>query len=109
MCNCFLFSAPVYAEYPFASSASELKDVITVGWALNPCREPKDNRPSCSFLTSNNRIDFKVLEHLLIGAKSSPLYKALAESGLGEGVYNRGLETDLQHATFTVGLKGTCC
>lgn len=47
-----------------------------------------------------------VLEHVLIGLPSSPLRKALVDSGLGEDITGGGLETDLRQMSFTVGLKG---
>lgn len=97
---------PLFVERPFASRAPELKDLMTMSWVLNPCKE-EDNKPLCtSFLTADTRLVFIVLGYLLTGTKSSPLYKALAESGLGEAVYVPGVDFDLQHATYTVGLKG---
>jgi len=47
-----------------------------------------------------------VLDHILIGLPSSPLRKALVDSGLGEDVTGGGLETDLRQISFSVGLKG---
>ncbi len=47
-----------------------------------------------------------VLEHCLIGLPSSPLRKALVDSGLGEDITGGGLETDLRQMSFAVGLKG---
>jgi hypothetical protein len=49
---------------------------------------------------------FEVLEHVLIGLPSSPLRKALVDSGLGEDLAGGGLETDLKQMSFSVGLKG---
>lgn len=49
---------------------------------------------------------FEVLEHVLIGLPSSPLRKALVDSGLGEDLTGGGLETDLRQMGFSVGLKG---
>lgn len=48
----------------------------------------------------------EVLEHVLIGLPSSPLRKALVDSGLGEDLTGGGLETDLRQMAFSVGLKG---
>ena len=47
-----------------------------------------------------------VLEHALVGLPSSPLRKALVDSGLGEDITGGGLETDLRQLAFSVGLKG---
>jgi len=49
---------------------------------------------------------FEMLEHVLIGLPSSPLRKALVDSGLGEDLTGGGLETDLRQMAFSVGLKG---
>jgi hypothetical protein len=47
-----------------------------------------------------------VLDDLLMGTPVAPLYKVLRESGLGESVLSDGLETVLQQATYSVGMKG---
>ncbi len=49
---------------------------------------------------------FEVLEHVLIGLPSSPLRKALIDSGLGEDLAGGGLETELRQMFFSTGLKG---
>ena len=36
----------------------------------------------------------------------APLYKALIDSGLGEGLTGAGIEDSLRQPMFTVGLKG---
>lgn len=46
------------------------------------------------------------LEHILIGLPSSPLRRALVESGLGEDVAGIGLEDELRQLYFSTGLKG---
>lgn len=51
-------------------------------------------------------LTLEVLEHVLIGLPSSPLRKALVDSGLGEDLAGGGLETDLRQMSFSVGLKG---
>ncbi|XPV76333.1 MAG: insulinase family protein [Desulfovibrio sp.] len=52
------------------------------------------------------RLEMEVLEHILIGLPSSPLRKALIDSGLGEDLCGAGLETDLRQMFFSAGLKG---
>jgi Zn-dependent M16 (insulinase) family peptidase len=50
----------------------------------------------------------EVLSDALVGTPGSPLWKALAESGLGEDVAPvTGLETETGRAVFSVGLRGT--
>lgn len=48
----------------------------------------------------------EVLEELLTGLPSSPLRRALMESGLGEDLAGAGLETELRQMFFAIGLKG---
>ena len=46
------------------------------------------------------------LQQLLIGTPASPLRKALIESGLGEDLTGRGLDSGLLQMMFSTGLKG---
>src|SRR4030088_2354138 len=47
-----------------------------------------------------------ILEHILIGSSAAPLYKALIDSGLGEGLAGGGLDDGLRQPMFSIGLKG---
>lgn len=47
-----------------------------------------------------------ILENILIGNPAAPLRKALIDSGLGENLTGRGLETGLRQMFFSTGLKG---
>src|SRR3979411_1609128 len=47
-----------------------------------------------------------ILEHILIGTPAAPLYKALIDSGLGEGLAGGGLDDGLRQPMFSIGLKG---
>lgn len=96
------FPQPKYAERLFASSSSPLTDIVTVSWVLNPC--PADSE--CKDWDGLLQVAWRVLKHLLIGTKTSPLYKALADSKLGTAVIDDGVSFTFKHATFTVGLKG---
>jgi len=49
---------------------------------------------------------FDILEHILIGNPAAPLYKALIDSGLGEGLTGGGLDDGLRQPMFSIGLKG---
>src|SRR3974377_855890 len=49
---------------------------------------------------------FDILEHILIGNAAAPLYKALIDSGLGEGLAGGGLDDGLRQPMFSIGLKG---
>lgn len=85
------------ADAPDGSDGSEGSDgggMCTVNFGL-----PDTQNPDLS-------LAFEVLEHVLIGLPSSPLRKALVDSGLGEDLAGGGLETDLRQMSFSVGLKG---
>jgi hypothetical protein len=47
-----------------------------------------------------------ILEHILIGTPAAPLYKALIDSGLGQGLAGGGLDDGLRQPMFSIGLKG---
>ncbi|KAL8437591.1 hypothetical protein Efla_000454 [Eimeria flavescens] len=96
------FPAPKYAEYSFASSASTLTDIVVVAWALTPCVSSS----SCVDFDGFTRTAFHVLSHLLMGNKTSPLYKALVDSKLGKSVSDPVLWFDVKHPVFGVELKG---
>jgi presequence protease len=51
-------------------------------------------------------LGLNILEHILIGTAASPLRKALIESGLGEDLVGRGLETGMRQMFFSAGLRG---
>jgi hypothetical protein len=74
--------------------AGEARAMCTVNFGL-----PDTQSPDLS-------LALEVLEHVLIGLPSSPLRKALVDSGLGEDLTGGGLETDLRQMAFSVGLKG---
>src|SRR5436190_1820335 len=47
-----------------------------------------------------------ILEEILIGTPAAPLYKALIDSALGEGIAGSGLDDGLRQPMFSIGLKG---
>jgi presequence protease len=47
-----------------------------------------------------------VLDRILVGTPAAPLYKALIDSGLGEGIVGNGLDDGLLQLKYSVGLKG---
>ncbi len=69
------------------------KSMVTVGWAL-----PEVTDPSL-------RMALSVLGYAVISAPSSPLRKALVDSGLGEDV-SGGLSGYVRQPTFSVTMKG---
>merc|ERR1711871_312927 len=87
-------TAKLNIAFPVAPG-TEPKHMVTVNWLLND--EP---------LSPHSQLALSVLDALLLGRSSSPLRKALTESGLGESVMGGGLSDELLQATFSVGLKG---
>ncbi len=78
----------------YAAGEGEERGMATVNWLLCPTENAELN------------LSLHILEHILIGMPSSPLRKALIESGLGEDLVGAGLEADLRQMYFSVGLKG---
>ncbi len=88
------FASRVRIEKPFAASEGDEGSMFTTNFGLPETADPDLN------------LRLHVLEHILIGLPSSPLRKALLDSGLGEDVTGVGLEADLRQLYFSVGLKG---
>ncbi|WP_432738457.1 insulinase family protein [Maridesulfovibrio sp. FT414] len=89
------FTEPVTVVDRFdASDDSSQKAMFTVNFGINRPRN------------SMTDLELDVLEEVLIGLPSSPLRKALNDSGLGEDLAGAGLETELRQNYFSTGLKG---
>jgi presequence protease len=90
------FAAPHRAEVPYEVSegGEEPKNLLTLAWLL-----PEGSDP-------NLVLGLAVLQEILIGSPASPLRKALIDSGLGEDLTGRGLETNARQLLYTVGMKG---
>lgn len=89
------FPAPRQAFMPFAAGQGDAdKGFVTVNWLLHGAAAPE------------TAMILDVLEHILIGMSSSPLRKALIDSGLGEDLAGGGLEAELRQMSFSTGLKG---
>ncbi|EPR39784.1 Peptidase M16C associated domain protein [Desulfovibrio sp. X2] len=84
---------PRRIERGYAAAEDGGKAMATLNWLLPETVETEAN------------LALRVLEEILLGMPSSPLRKALLDSGLGEDVTG-GLETELRHMYFSVGLKG---
>jgi len=94
------FAAPRRATHPYAADDPDSRAMCTVNFGLPEIAgNPGNAGPDLSLALG-------VLEHVLIGLPSSPLRKALVDSGLGEDLAGGGLETDLRQLAFSVGLKG---
>jgi len=90
------FDAPRVVTQPYEVSESEEnpKAMMTTAWLLPETGDVE--------LT----IGLEVLNHILIGTPASPLRKALIDSGLGEDVNGRGMESDSKQMFYSVGMKG---
>ncbi|MFO8064106.1 MAG: insulinase family protein [Spirochaetota bacterium] len=82
--------------YPIDNEEEESRSSVTLNWLLPPVTD--------SFQT----LAFEVLSAILLGHSGSPLYRAIAESPLGEDLSApTGLETELLEMGFSVGMRGT--
>lgn len=88
------FADAVTVRKSFPASEGNKKGMFTVNWLL---AETAD---------ANLNLALHILEHILTGLPSSPLRKALMDSGLGDDLAGVGLEADMRQMFFSVGLKG---
>jgi presequence protease len=92
------FAAPKRLARTYAAGsgerASAKETMLTVNWMLD------------EFLDLETTLALGILEHILIGTPAAPLYKALIDSGLGEGLTGGGLDDELRQPMFSIGLKG---
>ena len=82
-------------RFPYPTNDASGKHIVTTNWLLNHER-----------LSEKESLALVVLDHLLLATTSSPLYKRLIESRIGESVTGGGLSDELLQSTFSVGLKG---
>ncbi|WP_461208983.1 insulinase family protein [Desulfocurvus sp. DL9XJH121] len=87
------WSEPRRAEHSFAGG-EDGRAMFTVNWLLP---ETTDRELALAL---------EIMEEALIGLPSSPLRRALMESGLGEDLAGVGLENELRQQFFSLGLKG---
>lgn len=91
------FTAPrrVFKSYPVGPDQNDTKRaMLTMNWVVGETTSPADN------------LAWQILEYLLIEMPSSPLRKALIDSGLGEDLAGVGLEAELRQMFFSTGLRG---
>ncbi len=91
------FAAPrrVAKTYPVSPGRDEANQaMLTMNWVVGETIDPDHN------------LAWNVLEYLLIEMPSSPLRKALIDSGLGEDLAGVGLEAELRQMFFSTGLRG---
>jgi presequence protease len=81
-------------ERPGGAADAPKESMISVNWMLD------------EIVDVETALGFDILEHILIGTPAAPLYKALIDSGLGEGLAGGGLDDGLRQPMFSIGLKG---
>ena len=81
--------------FPAGEGEDAEKHMVMVNWLLH-----EDD------LSDFDQLALGVLDHLLMGTTTAPLYQAMLSSGLGTNVMGGGLSDELKQATFSVGLKG---
>eukprot|EP00922_Rhytidocystis_sp_ex-Travisia-forbesii_P070910 GHVS01105845.1.p1 GENE.GHVS01105845.1~~GHVS01105845.1.p1 ORF type:complete len:1175 (-),score=205.73 GHVS01105845.1:250-3492(-) len=99
-------------SYP-AVAADAVEDLVTVNWLMDGSDEAGmsvlrgvEGRTSLGASPCCERLGLTVLQQILLGTTSSPLYKKLIESGIGSQVIGGGIQDDLAQSVFSVGLKG---
>jgi Zn-dependent M16 (insulinase) family peptidase len=90
------FTQPLKQVLPYevAEDQEEAKNFVTVNWLL-----PETGDPEQIF-------GFNLLEEVLTGTPAAQLRKALIDSGLGEDLSGRGLDTSSRQVSYSTGLKG---
>jgi hypothetical protein len=90
------FSEPrkITHTYDSGETGPDAKNYLTLNWGLGETT------------SELSKLEFQILNHILVGTPASPLRKALIESGLGEDLAGVGAETDLRQSLFSTGLKG---
>jgi Zn-dependent M16 (insulinase) family peptidase len=86
-------SYPASQADPQAGEAAR-ETMLTVNWMLD------------EVVDVETALALDILEHILIGTSAAPLYKALIDSGLGEGLAGGGLDDELRQPMMSIGLKG---
>jgi presequence protease len=83
-------------EIPYEISADQqdAKAFVTLNWLL-----PEGG-------DTETTLGMAVLEYVLVGTPAAQLRKAMIDSGLGEDITGRGIETGTRQMFFSTGLKG---
>ena len=101
------FSHHIYHSIPYAvtfnSDGYDDEDghgqhMLQITWLLNDEKDIKKFTPVMD-------LALYLLDYMLIGTSSAPLYKRLTESGLGSNIIGYGLNPGLLQQTFAVGMK----
>jgi presequence protease len=90
--------AVVDAPNTNAHDSAESLHEVSVQWVLHDANAD-----------TKTRFGLSILSQALLRTQTSPLYRALLESGLGNAVLGDGYDDGLQQAVFSIGLKGVKC
>ena len=82
-------------EEPQAGEGAPKESMISVNWMID------------EIVDIETALGFDILEHILIGNAAAPLYKALIDSGLGEGLAGGGLDDGLRQPMFSIGQRAS--
>jgi presequence protease len=90
------FEKPGRFVLPYDTGGEEAgkKALLTLNWLLPEAGD------------FDQAMALMALTHILIGTPAASLRKALIESGLGEDLVGRGLETASRQMFFSIGMKG---
>lgn len=91
------FAAPTRQTRGYPVSAGDKSDgqaMLTLNWVVGDA------------LNVREALAWQVLEYLLVEMPSSPVRKALIDSGLGDDLAGVGLEAELRQLYFSTGLRG---
>ncbi len=107
------FSVPLQPHFPAPKKltrtyAAGPQETGEEGAPAEPARESmiKVNWMLDEIADVETVLALNILDYILLGTPASPLYKALIDSGLGEGLTGGGFDDDLRQPMFSVGLKG---
>ena len=85
------------APYEVSEGGEEPKAMLTVSFLL-----PPGSTSEAAELV----VGLSVLDHILSGTPAAPLRKALIDSGLGEDLTGRGMDTSSRQMFYSIGMKG---
>lgn len=108
-----------FGEYPAEEGAAHSDGLVSLAWVLDSGRRgadspdrprgaplPLDSDTGHAVTSLYDSLRLQLLSELLLGERTSVLYKALQDSGLGTAVTGGGFDPSLAQGTFTVGLQG---
>jgi presequence protease len=87
------FAAPRTITQAYDASEGQEDSFVALAWVLGETSHPES-------------MALRILNEILIGSPAAPLYKALIDSGLGEGISLSGIDDQLRQMYFYLALSG---